>query len=57
MKKRISEIKPQLARDVRATAKHFRLSPSEERAALLWAGRSVHRAATVYRAIVRSLRP
>ena len=51
----IATLKPQLARDLRAVAKHFRLSPAAERVALDSALRSVHRAARIYRAIAGSL--
>jgi hypothetical protein len=50
-----TELKPQLARDLRATAKHFSLSPAAERMALESALGSVHKAARIYRAIAGSL--
>lgn len=52
----LRELRPQLARDLRATARYFRLSASEEKAALDAARMTVHRAAAIYRAIVASLR-
>jgi hypothetical protein len=52
---RVSELKPQLARDIRATAKHFGLSPAAERQALASALQSVRKVARIYRAIAGSL--
>lgn len=55
-KPRIWEIRPQLARDLRAVSKHFGLSPASELVALEAAQSSVHKAARIYRAIAASLR-
>jgi hypothetical protein len=55
--RRVSELKPQLARDIRATARYFALTPATERAAVESALQSVRRAAAVYRCIARSLEP
>lgn len=56
MTQTVTALKPQLARDLRATAKHFSLSPAAERMALESAIGSVHKAARIYRAIAGSLR-
>ena len=53
---RARDLKPQLARDLRATARHFGLSAAAERAALESALRSIVKSARIYRAIAGSLR-